>query len=146
MKDFDSIEEYKAHKMQKHEEMLAKQRVPYSIKVEMSKSRIRDFIKECERRDLNYHVSVGGLDSIVLAKLIESMGYDVPRVSASTLEDKSIQAVHKEMGCIIVKPLKNKVNILQEEGFPVLSKKIANRIDTLAHPTEKNRTVRHAII
>jgi len=144
--DFASIEEYKKHKAEKHAEMVAKQQVPYAKKVEMSKARIKGFIEECDRRGLNYHVSVGGLDSIVLAKLIESMGYDVPRVSASTLEDKSIQAVHKEMGCIVVQPLKSKVNILQEEGFPVLSKKIANKIDTLAHPSEKNQTVRHAII
>lgn len=143
---FASVEEYKKHKAEKHQEMLMKQRVPYSIKVRMSEDRIRDFIRECETRHLNYHVSVGGLDSIVLAHLIERMGYKVPRVSASSLEDKSIQEVHKEMGCIIVKPLKSKVNILQEEGFPVLSKKIANKIDTLAHPTEKNKTVRHAII
>lgn len=145
-RNFDSIEEYKAHKMQKHEEMLQKQRVPYSIKVKMSEQRIKDFIEECDIRGYNYHVSVGGLDSIVLAHLIERMGYDVPRVSASTLEDISIQKVHKEMGCIVVSPLKSKVKILQEEGFPVLSKKIANKIDTLAHPTEKNKTVRHAII
>lgn len=146
MSDFQSVEEYKAHKAEKHAEMLKKQRVPYSIKRKMSESRIRDFIHECERRRLNYHVSVGGLDSIVLATLIETMGYKVPRVSASSLEDKSIQAVHKEMGCICVKPIKSKVNILQEEGFPVLSKKIANKIDTLSNPTEKNKTVRHAII
>lgn len=146
MPDFASIEEYKAHKKEKHEEMLRKQYVPYSVKVRMSQDRIRSFINECEARGLNYHVSVGGLDSIVLAKLIESMGYDVPRVSASTLEDKSIQEVHKEMGCIVVKPLKSKVSILQEEGFPVLSKRIANKIDTLAHPSENNKTVRHAII
>lgn len=146
MPDFESIEAYKEHKKQKHQEMLMKQMVPYKIKVSMAKDRIRDFIKECDCRGLNYHVSVGGLDSIVLAKLIESMGYDVPRVSASSLEDKSIQEVHREMGCINVNPLKSKVNILQDEGFPVLSKKIANKIDTLANPTEKNKTVRHAII
>ena len=105
--DFESIEDYKAHKKQKHEEMLMKQNVPYAIKVRMSKDRIRTFIDECDRRGLNYHVSVGGLDSIVLAKLIESMGYDVPRVSASSLEDISIQNVHKEMGCIVVKPLRD---------------------------------------
>lgn len=145
-KNLDSLEEYRAHKKQKHEEMLMKQRVPYSIKVMMAKDRIRDFIKECDRRGLNYHVSVGGLDSIVLAHLIKSMGYDIPFVSASTLEDKTIQAVHKEMGCIVVHPLKNKTKILQEEGFPVLSKRIANKINTLANPTEKNATVRHAII
>lgn len=149
MQDFDSIEEYKKHKAEKHQEMLSKQQVPYSIKVAMAKDRIRDFIQECDRRGLNYHVSVGGLDSIVLASLIRSMGYgpdDVPLVSASTLEDASIQAVHKELGCIVVKPLKPKVKILQEEGFPVLSKRIANKINTLANPTEKNKTVRHAII
>lgn len=145
-KDFATIEEYKNWKMMKHNEMLQKQCVPYHIKVRMSQTRIRDFIEECDTRGLNYHVSVGGLDSIVLAKLIESMGYDVPRVSASSLEDKSIQEVHKEMGCIVVKPLKSKVQILQDEGFPVLSKRIANKIDTLSHPSEKNKTVRHAII
>lgn len=144
---FDTIEEYKEHKRQKHEEMLQKQRVPYSIKRRMAEFRIRDFIKECDRRGLNYHVSVGGLDSIVLASLIRAMGYkDIPFISASSLEDKSIQEVHKELGCIVVNPLKPKVKVLQEEGFPVLSKKIANKIDTLAHPTENNKTVRHAII
>lgn len=143
---FDTIEAYREHKQQKHKEMLSKQQVPYTIKVSMAKDRIRDFVKECDRRGLNYHVSVGGLDSIVLASLIRSMGYDIPCVSASLLEDKSIQKVHEELGCITVKPLKSKVAILQDEGFPVLSKKIANKIDTIAHPTEKNKTVRHAII
>lgn len=147
--ELSTKEEYKQYKLQKHNEMLMKQCVPYSVKVRMAQDRVRSFIEECDRRNLNYHVSVGGLDSIVLGHLIRSMGYkenQVPFVSASTLEDKTIQAVHKEMGCIVVYPLKNKVNVLQEEGFPVLSKKIANRIDTLAHPTDKNKTVRHAII
>lgn len=146
---FDSVEDYKKHKMEKHQQMLMKQNAPYSVKIRMAKRRIKEFISECDGRGLNYHVSVGGLDSIVLGSLIRSMGYDadtVPFVSASTLEDRSIQAVHKEMGCIVVKPLKSKINVLQDEGFPVLSKKIANKIDTLAHPTDKNRTVRHAII
>lgn len=145
----DSLEEYKKHKQQKHQEMVMKQNVPYSIKVRMAQDRIRGFIQEADRRGLNYHVSVGGLDSITLACLIRSMGYtekEVPFVSASTLEDPSIQKVHKELGCIVVKPLKSKVNILQEEGFPVLSKRIANKINTIANPTEKNKTVRHAII
>lgn len=142
-------EEYKQYKMELHRQMLSKQQVPYSIKRRMSETRIRDFYEEAQSRGLNCHVSVGGLDSIVLGHLIREMGYteeQIPFVSASTLEDKSIQEVHKEMGVIVVKPLKSKVKILQDEGFPVLSKRIANKIDTLAHPTEKNKTVRHAII
>ena len=145
----DTLEEYKKHKQQKHQEMVMKQNVPYSIKKRMAQDRIRAFIDEADRRGLNYHVSVGGLDSITLGYLIRSMGYgpeQVPFVSASTLEDISIQRVHKEMGCIVVKPLKNKADILQEEGFPVLSKRIANKINTIANPTEANKTVRHAII
>lgn len=71
---YDSIEEYKKHKQEKHQEMLMKQCVPYSIKVRMSETRIRSFIQECERRNLNCHVSVGGLDSIVLGHLIRKMG------------------------------------------------------------------------
>lgn len=149
MSGIDSLEEYKKHKQEKHQEMLMKQNLPYSIKKRMSEDRIRTFIEEAHSRGYNTHVSVGGLDSIVLAHLIRNMGYSedtVPFVSASTLEDLSIQKVHKEMNCIVVKPLKNKVDILQEEGFPVLSKKIANKINTIANPTEKNKTIRHAII
>lgn len=147
--DYEGKEAYKAHKMQKHAEMLQKQSVPYHGKVIMAKNRIRWWLDESAQKGWNNHVSVGGLDSITLLALIRSMGYDeerVPAISASSLEDKSIQAVHKEMGCLNMKPLKSKVNILQEEGFPVLSKRIANKINTLANPTEKNKTVRHAII
>ena len=148
-KSFNTIEEYKEFKMEKHRTMVQRQMLPYDVKVRMSKIRIRDFYEEAIARGKNCHVSVGGLDSITLAYLIRSMGYtpkQIPFVSASTLEDVSIQKVHKELGCINVKPLKSKVRVLQDEGFPVLSKKIANKIDTLAHPTEKNKTIRHAII
>lgn len=145
----DTKEAYREHKMRKHQEMVEKQNLPYEVKVEMAKDRINEFVEECKRRGLNMHVSVGGLDSITLAYLIRFMGYtaeEIPCVSASSLEDASIQYVHKQLGTINVKPLKSKVDILQEEGFPILSKRIANKINTLAHPTEKNKTVRHAII
>ena len=148
-KDLSSKERFKAYKMKLHEEMLAKQRLPYKIKVMMARDRIREFYEEAHKRGYDCHVSVGGLDSIVLGHLIRSLGYieeEIPFVSASSLEDISIQKVHKEMGCIVVQPLKPKVKILQEEGFPVLSKRIANKINTIANPTEKNKTVRHAII
>lgn len=146
---FESIEEFKEHKRQKHNEMLQKQSLPYNIKVRMAENRIRAWLEIAGSHGYGTHISVGGLDSITLCAFIRSLGHsheEVPAISASLLEDKSIQEVHKEMGVEIVKPLKSKVRVLQEEGFPILSKKIANRIDTIAHPTEKNKTVRHAII
>lgn len=142
-------EEYKKHKQQKHLEMVQKQSAPYRAKVAMAQDRIRDFIDECEKRDLNCHVSVGGLDSITLLFLIRSMGYGpdkIPAVSASGLEDKSIQKVHRQIGVEIVHSAKNKVRVLQEEGFPVLSKKVANKIMTIQNATPESATVRHAII
>ena len=126
--------------------MAAMQALPYEVKVKRAEIRAYEFLEELDRRGLNAHVSVGGLDSIVLLLFLRSIGIDVPAVSVSSLEDKSIQKVHKVLGIEIVKPGKSKVQVLNEVGFPVISKKIAGRIDTLQHPTEKNKTVRHAII
>lgn len=126
--------------------MAAIQALPYEVKVKRAEIRAYEFLEELDRRGLNAHVSVGGLDSIVLLLFLRSIGIDVSAVSVSSLEDKSIQKVHKTLGIEIVKPGKSKVQVLNEVGFPVISKKIAGRIDTLQHPTEKNKTVRHAII
>lgn len=126
--------------------MAAMQALPYEVKVKRAEIRAYEFLEELDRRGLNAHVSVGGLDSIVLLLFLRSIGIDVSAVSVSSLEDKSIQKVHKTLGIEIVKPGKSKVQVLNEVGFPVISKKIAGRIDTLQHPTEKNKTVRHAII
>ena len=97
----EQIEEYKRHKKEKHEEMLMKQRVSYSIKRKMSESRIRDFYREATRRGYNCHVSVGGLDSIVLCYLIREMGYDeseIKFVSASTQPETAKRIVGKSRG------------------------------------------------
>lgn len=45
-----------------------------------------------------------------------------------------------------LRPLKSKVEVLRDCGWPVLSKEIAGKIALLQNPTEKNATVRHAII
>lgn len=47
---------------------------------------------------------------------------------------------------IFLHPLKSKVEVLQEYGWPILSKEKAQKISRLQHPTAKNATVRHAII
>lgn len=47
---------------------------------------------------------------------------------------------------VFLRPLKSKVDVLKEYGWPVLSKEIAGKIALLQNPTDKNATVRHAII
>lgn len=120
-----------------------KQQLPYEIKVRMAARRAREFYDEM---DGNCHVSVGGLDSITLWLFLKSLGINIPAVSVSSLEDASIRRIHKELGIIGLKPIKQKQDVLREYGFPVLSKEIAGKIDLLQRPSEKNATVRHAII
>lgn len=123
-----------------------KQKLPYEAKIHYAYIRAWEFYNECSKRGLNCHVSVGGLDSITLLLFLRSIGIAVPAVSVSVLEDKSIQAIHKELGVISLKPLKSKTQVLQECGFPVLSKETASKIELLQNPSPKNATVRHAII
>ena len=138
---------------QKIATFMAKEKESYDFKKRYAEIRVKEFISECDKRDLNYHVSVGGLDSITLFMFIKSLGYDVPGISASYLEDKSIQKIHRQLGVKSVHPVKDKdgkiwtkQRVLQEFGFPVLSKEIAGKIELLQNPTDKNKTVRHAII
>lgn len=126
--------------------MAAMQALPYEVKVRRAEQRAYEFIEELDRRGMSAHVSVGGLDSITLLVFLRHIGIDVPAISVSALEDKSIQRVHRHLGVIPVVPGKSKVEVLNEVGFPVISKRIAGKIDTLQNPTEKNKTVRHAII
>lgn len=135
-------------------DFIVKQKQDYKFKVRYATIRAREFERECEARGLNCHVSVGGLDSITLFLFLKSIGIDAPGISVSYLEDASIQKIHKQLGIerlkSAIKPDGthwNKAQIIQEFGFPVLSKEIAGKIETLANPTEKkNKTVRHAIV
>lgn len=139
-------QEWRENKKRKKAQMAAMQALPYKVKIKRAELRAIEYIEKLDDMGLNAHVSVGGLDSIVLLLFLRKIGIDVPAISVSSLEDKSIQAVHKDLGVILVRAGKSKVQILQEFGFPVISKKIAGRIETLQYPTEKNKTVRHAII
>ena len=123
-----------------------KQQMPYEFKVKYASIRAWEFYNHPEIAG-NCYVSVGGLDSITLLCFLRSIGLGcVPPVSVSALEDKSIQAVHKQLGVEALKPLKSKVEVIREFGWPVLSKELASKISLLQRPSEKNATVRHAII
>lgn len=141
-----SIEEWKQKKKEQRARFSALQNLPYEVKLERQKRKAWEFYEEILSRDCNCHVSVGGLDSITLYLWLKSIGIIIPAISVSGVEDKSIQSVHKELGIEIVKSYKSKVQVLNEVGFPVISKKIAGRIELLQHPSEDNKTVRHAII
>lgn len=119
----------------------------YKSKVNYAITRVRLYEEECAKRGLNTHVSVGGLDSITLLIFLRKICWvDIPAVSVSSLEDKTIQAIHRRLGVETLKPLKSKVSVVKEYGYPILSKEIASKINLLQNPSEDNKTVRHAII
>lgn len=126
-------------------EFKAMQRMDYDFKVKHAEETAYRFFEHPEI-DGKCYVAVGSLDSITLLLFLRSIGINVPAISVSVLEDKSIQAIHKKLGVQALKPLKSKVDVIKEFGWPVLSKEIAGKISLLQNPSEKNATVRHAII
>ena len=130
-----------------------KQNMSYDFKVDYARVRAWEFYNECGKRNLDCYISVGGLDSITLLFFLKSIGIHVPAVSVSSLEDVSIQRLHRELGVISLKPALRedgthwtKQKVIQEFGFPVLSKEIARKIELLQNPTPNNKTIRHAIV
>ena len=149
----DNASEAKVSNEIKISSFKAKQSMPYDFKVKYAHVRAWEFYNECGKRGLDCYVSVGGLDSITLFFFLESIGIHVPAVSVSSLEDISIQKIHRELGVISLRPALRddgtrwtKQKLLQEFGFPVLSKEIARKIELLQNPTANNATVRHAIM
>ena len=129
------------------------QKLPYKSKLTHAHNLIKAFVNECYQRGLNYHVSVGGLDSIVLFLFLRKEGVDAVGISRSSLEDVSNRRVHQSLGILPIGPARDengkpysKPRIIQQFGFPVLSKEIASKIELLQNPSEDNKTVRHAII
>lgn len=122
-----------------------KQQQDYGFKVQYAKLRAWEFYNHPEVAG-NCYVAVGGLDSITLLLFLRSIGIDVPAISVSSLEDKSIQVIHRQLGVQALRPQKSKVEVIREFGWPVLSKEIAGKISLLQNPSDKNATIRHAII
>ena len=137
---------WKKAKQDKIRQFKEKQALPYEEKLKRQQGIAWEFYEEMQKRGCGCHVSVGGLDSITLFLWLKSIGIDVPAISVSMVEDKSIQEIHRELGIIPVKSYKTKVEVLNNIGFPVISKKLAGRIEMIQNPTPDNATVRHAIM
>lgn len=120
--------------------------MPYAAKVSLARSRIWEWVETCRANDKSCHVSVGGLDSITLLLLIRDEYGDIPAISISSLEDKSIQEVHRQLGVTVIPPIKSKVQILREYGFPVISKAKAKKIEYLQKKDADKQTLIHAIM
>lgn len=120
--------------------------LPYAAKVSLAEQRIVEWKDICAEHGKQVHVSVGGLDSLTLLFLVRRTIGDVPAISISSLEDRSVQAVHKQVGVMAIQPLKSKYQVINEFGFPVLSKAKAAKIEKLQIPNSPKQTFIHAIM
>lgn len=141
-----NADEWKRIKQYKKAMFTEMQHYKYPVKIRRAEQRAEEFYLEMQRQGYSAHVSVGGLDSITLYLFLRSIGIHVPAISVSAVEDLSIQRVHKALNITRLTSYKSKIDVINEIGFPVISKRIAGKIDLLQHPTEENKTVRHAII
>lgn len=137
-----TVEHVPQEQIQRFREMQA---LPYRLKIPYAIGKAQEFYDAMKGKVFS---SVGGLDSITLLIFLRKyVNPDIPGVSISILEDKSIQKVHKQFeNFVFLKPLKSKVQVIREHGYPVISKEKAGKIQLLQNPTEKNATVRHAIM
>ncbi len=129
-------------------EFAQKQSLPYQAKITLAKARANEFYDKATGMGFNVHVSVGGLDSITLLLFLRRyVDPNIVSVSCSGLEDRSIQQVHRQIGIThYIKPYKSKVQVLNELGFPIISKEKANKINYLLTPNSPKQTFIHAIM
>ena len=142
-----------------YDEMRIRQAWPYEVKLAHAKKVAAEFIDKVyagieyggsrgnKYSAHNVHISVGGLDSITLLLFLRANfpDVDIPAISRSALEDKSIQEIHKKLGVVSIPGEKTKVGILRDYGFPMISKAKASKIEKLQSPNERTTFI-HAIM
>lgn len=107
-------------------ELKTMQNYPLWMKVEKTKLRIREWY---EFYNGEVYVSFsGGKDSTVLLHIVRQMYPDVEAVFSDTgLEYPEVRAFVKKFDNVtIVKPEKSFKNVINEKGYPIVSKSVAN--------------------
>lgn len=129
-----------------YSEMKQKQGLPYEAKIIHAEKKAWDFYQKITGEGHNVHVSIGGLDSITLFYFLKSIGINAHPISVSSLEDKSIQEIHRKIGVEQIKPLMTQPEVIETFGFPVISKSKAKKIENLQKPDNPKQTFIHAIM
>jgi len=119
-----------------------KQNLPLEDKILLTNSRIFEWY---HRNHSQVYVSFsGGKDSTVLLNLVREQFPQVPAVFIDTgLEFPEIRDFVKTVENVIwLKPKKNFKQVIEQFGYPVISKEQARFLSDLKNPTEKNKRTR----
>lgn len=110
--------------MSKHTmtDLLQMQSLPLDAKIIMTKARIRAWY---EHYDGDVYVAFsGGKDSTVLKHIVDSMYSDVPSVFVQTGQEypEVRRFAEKQPGVVVVRPKKSFREIVEQYGYPLISK------------------------
>lgn len=120
------------------EELRLLQNYPLDIKIAKSKQRIREFVQHFGIDGVYVSFS-GGKDSTVLLHLVRSIYPEVEAVFSNTgLEfPELVEFVKTKENVTMVRPKKSFKQVLEQEGYPLISKKTARMIHDCQNPTDK---------
>lgn len=119
--------------MAKHtrDELVLWQSLPLEVKIRMTEERIRGWVNAFGQDGVYISFS-GGKDSTVLLDIIRNkMHYDqIPAVFVDTgLEYPEIREFVKSFDNVVwLKPEKNFKQVIQDYGYPFISKEVANTV------------------
>ena len=112
------------------QELIQWQNLPLNIKILMTKERIRNWINEYGEDGVYISFS-GGKDSTVLLDLVRQNYPDIPAVFIDTgLEYPEIREFVKKFDNVIwLKPKMNFKQVIQNYGYPFISKEVSNCVE-----------------
>jgi hypothetical protein len=98
--------------------------------------------------DGNVFVAIGGIDSLTLLYMLRAeIDSNIKAVSVVSAEPKGNRKILMNLDNMVpLKPIKSKMKVLKEEGFPVGSKEIAKAIRVFQNPSPKNLISRRAYL
>lgn len=126
-----------------HDELKTMQSLPLSKKVELTKEYILEFY---DMFGGNVYMSFsGGKDSTVLMDICRQVMPEMTAVFSNTgLEYREIvEFVKTKDNVDIVRPKKTYKDVVEKDGYPIISKLVSRFIRDLQNPTDNNKDVRN---
>lgn len=120
------------------------QALPLDIKIAKSKLRIEEFVRHVGGEDKVHIAFSGGKDSTVLLHLVRTIYPNIKAVFSNTgLEYPELVRFAKSHDNVIeVRPKVSFKQVIENHGYPMVSKKVSRMIYDLKNPTEANATTR----